>query len=148
MAYVSPYTTRADVQSAAGGERRLIQLTDSENTGNFNQAELEEAQKAADALIDSYVQRRHRTPVEPAPQVLRMAAAQETVYQLQVRRQLVPPEAQTRHEERLAWLKDVSTGVAGLGVEPERVKSSFIDPAVGERSPSEPVSRSGLKGLW
>lgn len=148
MAYVSPYTTKADVQSAAGGERRLIQLTDAEGTGNFNQAELEEAQKEADALIDSYVQRRIFTPVSPVPDRLKTLAAQETVYALQVRRQLVPQEAQTRHEERVEFLRDVAGGKASLGVEPEHTKSSAVDPEVLERSPAETVGRAALKGYW
>lgn len=145
MAYSKP----TEVQSAAGGEAYYLQLVDPDHTGQPNQDELAAAQAEADSWIDSYAQRRLKTPfVDPLPPTIVTIAAHETVYRLMQRRNLVPGWAETAHKERLTWLQDLARGYVSPGLEPELPRSSAVVPEVLERSPLEPVSRAALKGFW
>lgn len=142
-----PYTTLEAVQSAAGGEARLRDLSDFENRGYVNDAEVAEAIKDASAWIDSYVQRRLPTPLDPVPETIETLAARETVYQLMVRRQRVSEFFEKVHEANERWLDALSRGIVSIGAEPERTSSSAITPKIADRDATEPVSRSALKGF-
>lgn len=144
------YCAQADVQLAAGGEDRLVELTDVEATGEVDTDALAAAIASADALIDSYIQRRYSIPLASVPERIKRISAQETVYALKQGRQMaVTEEDRLEHEERLQWLRDVSKGMASVGVDPAPTASTSVVPEIITRSSDDfPVSRETLDENW
>ncbi|WP_435100827.1 gp436 family protein [Arhodomonas sp. AD133] len=64
------------------GEDELIELTDTERTGQVDQAQVETALEEASAEIDALIRRRYSVPVSPAPALLRRLCADIARYHL------------------------------------------------------------------
>lgn len=143
-----PYCDDNDVQLACGGRQRLIELSDLESTGEVNVASIAAARVAAEGLIDGYLRRRYATPLAvPVPPLIVQYAAQETKYQLMLRRGMVTPEEKEAHELRETYFKGVASGATTLGVEPAPAKSSSMKAQYAPRDDDEDVSRESLKGF-
>jgi phage gp36-like protein len=144
------YCTDRDVQLACGGSKRLIELTDLEETGALNAEALEAARQAAEAWINSKIGPRYAVAlVFPYPAIVVQYAAQETKYQLMVRRGMVTTDEKDAHQIRDDFFTQVRDGKASLGEEPYRRKSSAVKATVVDRSASEDISRDSLKGtVW
>lgn len=143
------YCAQTDVEFAAGGYDRLVELTDLDAAGDVNTDVLAAAIADADAWINGYLQRRHAVPLASVPALVKAASAQETVYRLKVARRSATTEDKEQHEERLAWLRDVAKGLASVGVDPQPTKSTSVVPEVIERSSDDfPLSREGLDESW
>lgn len=144
-----PYSTRANLVIAAGGEKVLLQLADLNGDGAEDDGVIDAAITAADSWIDAYVQKRHAVPLSaPIPATVVMLSAQEAVYQLRVNRRSKVETDETGHAERLQFLQDVADGKASLGVDPLPTKSTNVVPEVMERRETEDVSRLSTKGFW
>lgn len=142
-----PYCTQADVENAAGGADKLIQLSDLENTGLLDVAVVQKAIDAASQLVDMYVGRRFFTAVS-TPTWLTEIVADEAVYRLRSRRNIVHEEHRLAHEERLTVLRDIGAGRAVPGVDPQPPKSSDVITQVVEVDSSvHPVTRDNLGGF-
>ena len=139
------YCTVTDVELAAGGSERLVELADVEDDGALNFTALAAAIASSDAWIDSYLQRRHAVPLASVPERVKRFSAQETIYVLKQARNAVTDEDKEQHDERREWLVDVSKGVASVGVDPAPTKSTAIVPEVLERSSDEAISRASLE---
>lgn len=57
------YSVLADLQQAAGGAQRLVQLTDWDSTGKVDATKMQNAIGEADALIDSYLVKQYLVPL-------------------------------------------------------------------------------------
>jgi phage gp36-like protein len=137
-----------DVQLACGGRKRLIELTDLEKTGSVDVAALNAARVAAEGWINAKIGPRFAVQlVAPVPDIVVQYAAQETKYQLMLRRGMVTTEEKEAREEREKFFTDVKDGKASLGVQPQPGKSESVKATVVDRSEDEPVSRESLKGL-
>lgn len=146
------YSSQADVEIAAGGARALAELTDLDGTrsGEVNDDVLAAAIADADAMIDTYVGRNRAVPlVAPIPQIVKRLSADEVVYLLRMRRQMVGDFEQARHENNLRWLEGVARGFLTLGVDPQPKKSSLVAPAVIEVGEGDrEITAESLKGVW
>ena len=146
------YSTLDDVMIAAGGARALAELTDIDGTrsGEVDADVLASAIADADALIDTYIGRNRAVPLsEPVPQIIRRLSADETVYLLRMRRQMVGDFEQTRHENNLRWLEGAARGFLTLGVDPQPAKSSLVAPAVQDVGEDDAeITAENLKGVW
>lgn len=143
------YSTSTDVQIACGGPARLVELADHDDDGAADAAVVASAITAADALIDSYLQKRHATPLsEPVPASIVRMSAEIAGYVLKRDRRALTDDDRDDHEVRLAWLRDVSKGIATPGPDPVPSASTNVRPAVLERSEDEDISRESLKGFW
>lgn len=111
-----PYATQADMQTAFGADE-LIQLTDRADppVGAIDTAVLDRALEAADGEIDSYLATRYALPLASVPVILRDCAADIARYRLHGRG--VPERVEKAYQARVAWLRDVARGVAGIGVD-------------------------------
>lgn len=143
------YCEQGDVENAAGGPDRLVQLVDYDADGNPDADELADAIAAAGTLIDSYAQRKYRVPLDPVPEVVRIKCAREVVYQLRDAKDILTDRDVARHDELLQWLQDLARGIASLGTSPDGATSSeILDEAGGRDEADETITRDSLKGVW
>lgn len=147
------YSTQTDVELAAGGAAKLVELADQDGDGSLDTSAVEQAIADADALINSYAQRRNAVPYSPVPDIIRRYSAREAVYQLKVARGCVTELDQARHEELVKWLELLAKGHVTVGIEPEPAASSAHVAEESDRetevaNDSGKVSRESLKGFW
>lgn len=96
-------------------ESDIIELTDDAGAGAVDQKAVDEAIGSAGALIDGYLARRYVLPIASTPPLILPLAVDLTIYNLFGRRRgVMPEEVQTRRDEAVKVLKDLSTGVAQL----------------------------------
>lgn len=140
-----PYTTNMDLENAAGGAAFFLQHTDWDADGVADATVIASAQIAADAFIDSYLSRRFRTPLAPAPPSIVAAAAAQTIYELKVRRGKVTKSDSDAYEARVEWLEAVAEG----RVRPEEPLPPPSTAVRSQRSESmRAVAREKMKGFW
>ena len=142
------YCSKDDVTIAVGGSARLIELTDQESSAVFNQGTLDAAIDEADGWINSYCQKRHNVPFSPVPDVIRRLSAAETKYILMRFLGQITQEEVAAHEQREAWLLNVSKGLATPGIDPPPAKSTSVRAQVVDRDITEDVSRESTKGAF
>jgi phage gp36-like protein len=109
-----PYSTQAQVERAAGGTQNLIALTDLENAGAIDAAVLLDAQAQADSVIDGFLAERYSVPLASPPENIQRLAAEETVFILRERRQMVGESDVRAAERRETMLRDLATGTRRL----------------------------------
>lgn len=143
------YATQQQIQIAAGGSQKLIELTDQEGTGALNATVLAEAQAKAEGLMDGYLRLRYAVPVIPeTPEgvaTLARLASDETVYQLRRMRQLVDEGDTDARKDREAELAEYRSGERRID-EPMLPKSDAVAAAFVDNCGD--VSRETLKGLF
>ena len=139
-----PYATQAQIESAAGGAVKLVQIADWNADGLVDAGAITFAQEAADAWIDSFAALRYAVPIASPSRVVQQFAAQEAVYQLKLSRDAVDEHDDKERELRVEWLKLLSQG---------KVRPSDPAPAASDAVRAEvcvnnrEVSREKLKGF-
>jgi phage gp36-like protein len=106
------YATIANL-IASFGEAELVQLTDREATGDYDEAVITRALQDAAELINSYLSQRYPLPLPATPQVVITRACDIARWRLY--KDAPTEEVRKRYEEAVAWLRDVVAGKAGLG---------------------------------
>lgn len=140
------YASQTDIEMAAGGADKLVQLADWDGDGDVDATVIAAAQAYADGLIDSYARRRYATPIASPTSTLVAKAAEECIYWMRERRSIRSEDDRVSHDERIAWLRDLSNGLVRPD-EPLPTKSTAVRSAIVDRS-TQDVSRDGLKGAW
>lgn len=140
------YATTTQIQIAAGGAARYVQLFDWDADGVADATVVAQIQAEVDAWIDSYAGRRFAVPISSPTQALTLAAAEEVVYRALVKRGMAGPDHVQLHEVRRAWLKDLADGRV-VPSDPPPARASTVTTAWVERD-TDDVSREGLKGFW
>jgi phage gp36-like protein len=139
-----PYATQSQIQDAAGGAERLVEIADWDNDGAVDAAAIAHGQNAADGWIDSFAALRYAVPIEDPSDTLVRFAAQEAVYQIKLSRGAVTETDETMRKVRLEWLGLLSKG---------KVRPSDPAPATSDAVRSKvivntrDVSRANLKGF-
>lgn len=110
------YCTQADIKTAIT-EESLIQLTDDENLGVVNAANVIQAIDTADAEIDGYCAIRYAVPFTTAPAVVKALSIEIAIYYLYKRRTL-PEKIEKAYDKAIARLKDIARGLLSLGIDP------------------------------
>lgn len=141
------YATDADVQLAAGGVERLLQIADHDNDAEIDPGLVDDALAEAEALINSYVRKVRETPVTPVPEILKRMAANIAVYVLKMRRCMLTEGDAMLQDQRVAWLEGLASGKIVLGVNPSPAPSALNCANASERPTSKAVSRENLKGF-
>lgn len=143
------YATLSQIQTAAGGPVRLIELADFDADGAVDDAVVAQAQAEVDARIDSYVAKRYAVPL-PAPSVaLQACSAAEVVYRLHEQRGNVQTDSPMHrsHLERTAWLEAIAKGhvvpTDPLPTLASTARSAWVGP-----DDDDPTSTSNLEGGW
>ena len=145
MAYVS----QSDVERAAGGPDRLVELADIDEDNAIDAAVLADAIEEAQGWIDSYLEQRHPVPLdEPVPAQVRRLCAQEVVFILKRGRQAIDDATQQQHEENTEWLRDAARGHRGIGLDQEARQTTPVKAEAGDRSDvTGAVTRTTMEGF-
>jgi phage gp36-like protein len=139
------YATQAQMEIAAGGAARLVELSDWDSDGTADTTVIAQCLAEVDSIINSYAAAKYAVPVEDPSVAFQAIAAAEYVYWLTQKRRLVSPEDKEAHDERVAWLVKLSKGQV-LPSDPTPTKSSAVKSAWVDRA-SDDVSRSSLEGF-
>jgi phage gp36-like protein len=143
------YATQQQIQIAAGGSAKLIELTDQEGTSAVDAAVLAEAQAKADGWINGYLRLRYAIPVTPlsveGQATLSRLAADETVYQLLFARRLLADQDMKARADRELELGEYRDGKRRLD-EPMPMASSATPAQYVEYC--GPMSRKGLGDIF
>lgn len=111
------YAIRTDLIDRLGGDACAARITDPITKSVMNVSLLDEALSGALALVDSYLARRYRVPVD-AMHVAAMALLRTRTLdlaELQVWSLVgIPERVQVKYEAALLWLRDVAKGVASI----------------------------------
>jgi len=107
------YATQADLSPGHLSAQELVQLTDDIASGKVNDTIVSQKLTEASALIDSYCRNRYTVPLQASEQIKGLTLT-ITVYLLFQRRHRVTDDAQRGYDNAISFLRDVSTGKAGL----------------------------------
>lgn len=148
-----PYCLNGDVENQAGGNDRMVQLTDWDKNGTVDVARVDAAIATADAEIDSHACHRYRVPFNPVPAVIKEKSAELAFLILRRRRgaNMWGQEEQLRWDAIVGkdgWLQLLREGKVTVGTVPGALKNDemVVDTAVATLSESRDVSRDKLGG--
>jgi phage gp36-like protein len=151
------YSTQADVQTAAGGAKRFLQLADWDNTNAIDAAVVTAAIAKADALIDSFASKRFTVPFNPVPEIIKQHSA-DLAKLIIVKRRGVLDDDQQREWDSIAgtetgkegWLLKMAQGVVTPGGDPLPPKHSTmaVDSVDATLPDDRDISREKLGGYW
>ncbi|MDO9501393.1 gp436 family protein [Falsiroseomonas sp.] len=99
------------------GEAEIIRLSvpEGELDGEVDAAAVTTALVDATSLVDSYVEQRFATPLNPAPASIVAATCHIARHALALARNQTPGDAVTRaRDEMVAWLKRIAAGEVSL----------------------------------
>lgn len=126
------YSTLADIKKKISAEI-LIQLTDDTNADVINTEKIDEAISDADAEIDGYCGK-YPLPFSPVPDIIKKFSVAIAIYNLFGNRQAAPEDVETRYNNAIAFLKDVSKGQATLGPkDPAPANQGAVDISSSDR---------------
>lgn len=137
------YTTTPDLEAAAGGADRLVQLADWDGDGVADASVLASAQSTADSIIDSYAAIRYAVPIESPSAAIVQHAAAEAIYWIRSRRGMLTEDDVRQKELRDKWLDQLSRGRVRPS-DPTPPDSTAVKAA--RRVSTRDVSRENLKG--
>lgn len=148
------YSTQAKVQTTVGGSRNLIELADLEETfvsdaGAAMALVVADAIDAADSIIDSYIAKQVKVPVNPVPRTIENLSATMAARILRSNRykgQPIKEDIDADIEDR-KWLSKIASGELSLGDDPPPAKSSIRIDKAAPRDSSLIVSSERLKSF-
>jgi len=114
---MAPYCTPADMLATYPRDR-LQELTDDARAGAPDEALIERALLDAQGVVDAYVGRLYRVPLETAPTVIKRLVLGIAFVGLLQRRNAVPEEWEKQDKAARELLRDIAAGKVSLGVEP------------------------------
>jgi phage gp36-like protein len=111
-----PYAT---VQDMIGrfGETEMLRLSsvDGDLPETVNAVPVAQAIADADAIIDSYLRKRHSVPLSPVPQVITRASCMLARYELSVGGDREPADqVKEGRKDTIAWLAKIADGTVTL----------------------------------
>lgn len=139
------YANRADVVSAAGGESRLLELTDWDGDGSEDAGLVDQKLCDAEGEANTYIRQKFAVPLAvPVPSAIRTAVAGWAVYMLKSDRDATTDSDELKHERRIKWFENLAKGLVDPGI--TLSPSAKNSPKVTARPTSKSVSRENLKG--
>ena len=151
------YSTQVDVEDAAGGAKRLVELADWDRDGMADVDRIAAAITKADALIDSYASKRFHVPFNPPTTIITEHSATLAKIILARRRgQLTQDEHDEwesiagTDEKKPGWLLLFSRGVVTPGGDPLPIAHGTMQTDVVEtHMPGDrDAARDKLVGFW
>lgn len=139
------YASITELQHAAGGPDRLLQLADWDADGIIDGPVIDQALAQADAFLDQYLSLRYATPITAPSPALRGLAAEQAIYWIRQARLQVGEEENRQLENRQRQLELMSQGRLRPD-EPLPARSSAVRAQFVERDSD--VSQKNLKGMW
>lgn len=139
-----PYTTQQDLDDAAGGSARFVELADFDGDGVADAAMVARAQAAADGFVDAHL--RKFSPADLAAlratptSTIKRIAADETIFRLREQRRQIGQDdrdSQKLRRDELAAMRTDDLRPADT----KAPRAVFVEN-------TDDVSREGLKGGW
>lgn len=144
-----PYITSTDLVAAIGLDLAR-QLTDPDNRGKVDETIFGEAVKGAEAKINAYLVKRYAVPIAvPVPEIVRQLSIDMTIHRLKTRgKSMATLEEIEAEKARTAMLKDISTGLVALDVDPGPTQSTLVVNKAGETMSAKYTAREARRGTW
>lgn len=137
-----PYATKQDMTDRFS-DSELIQITDRDNLGAFNEAVFVQAQKDGDADIDVRIQARYPLPLAHVPTVLVRIACD--LYRYYLYGNIVPDHVKDRYNAAIKLLDQVNAGAVSLNPDADAVPPAATGFAKG-KAPDRIFTDDTLKG--
>jgi phage gp36-like protein len=144
---VALYATAADVQVAAGGVKRLLQITDIDGDALEDTGVVDAALDEAEAMINSYARKKFEVPFTTVPEIIKRTAANLAVWVLKRNIDALTEQDSMTHDAQIEWLEGLASGKVDPGVTPSPTASAHNQPSTTDRPTSKAVSRENLKGF-
>lgn len=108
------YVTDAEIETRLGAAT-LVQLADDDGDGVADADVVEEARLSAEAIVNSFLSRRYRVPVDlmvypEVANMLRSVTLDLAEFRLRARRPPVAADIMRLHEQAMIWLMRVAEG--------------------------------------
>jgi hypothetical protein len=138
------YTTQQDLDDAAGGSARFVELADFDGDGAADAAMVARCQAAADGFVDQHL--RKYSPADLAAlratptATIKRIAADEAIFRLREQRRQISEDDRKSQELRRDELR-------ALGADEIRPADTKTARARFVENESD-VSREGTKGMW
>ncbi len=143
------YSTQADVQHAAGGAKRLQQLSDFDQKNAIDAAVVAKAIANADAEINEHLHKRYGVTLSnPVPPGIVAISAELAVHDLKKARRMVSDVDMQLREAALERLQGIAKGMTTLGVSPQPEKSELVVDKAIKPDTDVAVRRESLVGFW
>lgn len=109
-------------------ESQMAQITDDSDEGTLSTDEemVEQVLEYAESTVDTYIQSRYETPLDPVPPAVKYAALVVGKYRLMLRREYMSPEIEQEYREVMDWLRAVQEDRADLYTRAEDGSDSEI----------------------
>lgn len=123
------YATIEDLIALHGGDA-IDRLADRTGNGAADTATVARALGDAAALIDGYIGLRVALPLDPVPAVVKNLSMDIAIYRLATDAGLLAEDMRKRYEDAIAFLRDVSRGLATIPVPkpPDAPKTDAASP--------------------
>lgn len=141
-----PYATSSDLDDYFGTAEVLI-AADRDGDGSADTDVISTGLTAATEEIDSYLAVRYDLPLAATPGVLTRICCDLAMYHMSVLGASMTEDKETRYNNSVKWLRDVSKGVAALGPEEEEVVVQD-DSEVTVDSDDRLFTRAKMAGLF
>lgn len=139
-----PYTTQIDLEDAAGGAARFVELADFDGDGVADAAMVARAQAAADGFVDAHLRKFSAADLErlraSPSDTIRRLAADETIFRLREHRRQIGDDDRESQKLRKAELEAMRADK----LRPDDQKQ----PRARWVENDDPVSRKNTRGMW
>lgn len=139
-----PYSTQADLEIAAGGAHKLVQLADHNGDGVLDAAAVTAAIAEADAEIGAWTRKRWTDSI---PLTVKGLSARMAVRVLRRNRGMLTTADIEQQKFDTELLKSIAKGDATAVDENAEASSMVVDKAA-PRDTTKTVGREKLKGFW
>ena len=133
------YATRQELEDRCGIDA-VAAVADRDGDAAVEEEAITAALADASADIDSYLAVRYPLPIATPPAAVKRVCIDIAMYHLSGNR--TTEEVENRYKHAIAWLRDVSKGVASLGNEPVEASTGGASFAATDRQ----MTRTKLSG--
>ncbi len=138
------YTTQQQLEDAAGGAERFLQLADFDGDGAADTAMVARAVEAATGFVDKYLRKFSAADLEALraspTSTVSAIAAEETIFRLRAYRQQVSDGDYKLQEMRQKDLAEISAD-RRRAADAKTARTTFVEN-------DGDITRDGTKGMW
>lgn len=142
---MASYATQTDMETHYGVEQVLL-AADRDGDGVADTGVITAALTKATEEIDSYLAVRYDLPLATVPGVLMRVCSDLAMFHMSPDSSTLTEEKRERYKDGIAWLKDLSRGLAVLGSSEEQEGVQDI-PTIAGSSETRAFTRTTMRGV-